>query len=394
MGNDVFNNKKKFDFWKSELTPKYIEEGLTKQNSKLFINYILDMEQGINIPKKAVKGGRSPQTLNRLRIKIKTIFKGLQEMGVNDVSKVTYAEITKHFKLWEEQGHTTDYAKRFTAFWNWWMTKNRREGKVIQNICEDLRTTGKTETDFVWITKEEFDNFRKYFNKEKQLCLLFCYDAIVRAPSELFGLKVENIYVKNNDEVWVNIPDEISKTFGRHFNLVYCGNEILKFIEGKDPEEPLFKINYISFTKEIQRVAEQVFGNKKSQGGEFYKKITLYDLRHSGAINFRQLFQKTGQSLDSLRHRGGWKTFKMIDRYTKLLGLDGHINKEKFLLGEDRTRLEKELEEIKEKNKAIVEMQFKLIKEIEKMKDPNKYYDEEKKILYITKEENERRRKD
>jgi translation initiation factor 2 beta subunit (eIF-2beta)/eIF-5 len=34
----------------------------------------------------------------------------------------------------------------------------------------------------------------------------------------------------------------------------------------------------------------------------------------------------------------------MINYYTKRLGLDGHISKEKLLLQEDKTRIEMELE--------------------------------------------------
>ncbi len=40
----------------------------------------------------------------------------------------------------------------------------------------------------------------------------------------------------------------------------------------------------------------------------------------------------------------GWSDFKMINYYTKRLGLDGHISKEKLLLQEDKTRIEMELE--------------------------------------------------
>jgi len=80
----------------------------------------------------------------------------------------------------------------------------------------------------------------------------------------------------------------------------------------------------------------------------------MYDMRHSGAIHFRQLFQKTGQSLDLLRERGGWSDFKMINYYTKRLGLDGHIQKEKLLLQEDKTKLEDQVDKQDEKIKMLL----------------------------------------
>ena len=116
------------------------------------------------------------------------------------------------------------------------------------------------------------------------------------------------------------------------------------------------------FNKEMQRITKQLWKGKKIEGGDFYKNITGYDLRHSGAIHFRQLFQKTGQSLDLLRERGGWSDFKMINYYTKRLGLDGHISKEKLLLEEDKSRIEKEMEELR-KNSVSKKDVLKLVQQ-------------------------------
>lgn len=354
MGFDLDRHQQIYENWKKgflsakgTINQNYIEEDLTRPNTRLFLQYITDMEAGINVSKTAKKGGRSPKTLNRLRSKVKGILKGLQEEGVSDVSKLTPEQLISYFNKWKQKGHSNDYAVRFRSFWRWWMTKNRREGKLIPDICEDLDTSKNSDSQFVWLTKHEFDQFRKYFDKEKQVLLMFCWDTIIRSPGELSALKVEDVYQNVKGEVWINIRDEISKTFGRKFNLVYSGDLILDHIKGKEPHEPLFVYSSPMFNKQMQKVAFQLWENKKSLAGEYYKNITLYDLRHSGAIHYRQLFQKTGQSLDSLRHRGGWTDFRMINYYTKLLGLDGHIDKEKTLLEEDKTNLEKELEKLK-----------------------------------------------
>ena len=365
MKKDVFNHIRGWENFKEQLTPKYIEVGLTEKNSKLYLMFLLDLEQGVNIPKNAVKGSRDTKTLNRLRGKMRAIFKLMQEHGVKDISKVNSKQVMNIFTEWHKT-HTIDYAKRFKAFWNWWSTKNRREGKIVNDVTLDLSTTEKQngECDFVWLTKDEMDKLRTHFDEDKQTIILFCFDTLIRAPTELLSLKVENIYEKG-DEVWVDIPKDISKTIGRKFNLVYSGKAILDYLKRNDKQQSdfLFEFSHLMLMKEMQKIAKQLWGDKKSEGGEYFKNVTLYDLRHSGAIHFRQLFQKTGQSLDILRERGGWSDFKMINYYTRRLGLDGHISKEKLLLQEDKTKLEETVEEQKTQLKHLWEFQKNLLLE-------------------------------
>ena len=115
MKRDVFNHGVNWEHWKKELTKDYIEEGLTKENSKFYIQYLLDLELGANIPKTARKGARDVKTLNRLRSKVICIFKILQNHKINDVSKATEQQITKIFSDWTKE-HSPDYSKRFKAF--------------------------------------------------------------------------------------------------------------------------------------------------------------------------------------------------------------------------------------------------------------------------------------
>jgi len=342
---DVYKHIRFFDKWEGKLTPKYIEEGLTKENSKLYIEYFKQLGE------KESKGH-----CNRTRSKLKSIFIGLQNKGVNDVAKATLKQVEDYFYELKKSGYTEDYAKRWNAFWNWWKAENRREGKVVIDLTLSLKNfkqQNSGESNFVWLTKEEFDKFRSYFDEDKQVILLFCFDSLIRFPTEILSLKVENIFQKNG-EVWVQIPKEISKTIGRKFNLVYSGEALLSYIKRHDKksEDYLFEFSPAMFNQEMQRAARQLWDDKKSEGGEFYKNITGYDLRHSGAVHFRELFQKTGQSLDLLRERGGWNNFDIINYYTKRLGLDGYISKEKLLLEEDKSKIQKELEVLKGKEKT------------------------------------------
>lgn len=377
---DVFNHKRIFENWKEQLTPKYIEGEMTRANSKIFISYLDYLSRT-----------KSLGYVNRNRSKLKSIFLGLQKKGVNDVSKVTEKQVNDYFYEWCKI-HSVDYVKRFMAFWNWWKKENRRNSIIVQDIIlylKDFKQNTNRESNFVWLTKDEFDKFRSYFDEDKQTIFLFCFDTIIRAPTELLSLKVENIYEKNG-EVWVEIPNEISKTIGRKFNLVYSGKAVGDFIKRHElkSHDYLFSFSPQLFNQEMQSVAVQIWEDKKSEGGEFYKNITLYDLRHSGAIHFRQLFQKTGQSLDLLRERGGWSDFKMINYYTKRLGLDGHIQKEKLLLEEDKTKIEKEVVDLKKGLEHSIS-QTKKFKEILEtlMKDTAEFKENyEQKLVLIEKQ--------
>ncbi|MCX6750790.1 MAG: tyrosine-type recombinase/integrase [Candidatus Pacearchaeota archaeon] len=350
---DVYNHVSKFDDWKEGLTSNYIEEGLTKENSKLFVDYF-----------KWLGERKSKGYCNRNRSKMRSVMIGLQNKGINDVTKITFKKLEDYFFEWIKD-HSPDYIKRWNAFWSWYAQEKRRQGKVVIDLTlkmKDFQNGKGEESNFVWLTKEEFDKLRTYFDEDKQTIMLFTWDAIIRAPTELLSVKTENIYQKG-EEVWIDIPKEISKTIGRKFNLVYSGQAVLDYIKRHDKKQGdyLFQFSPPLLNQEMQKIAKQLWDGKKSEGGEYYKNITLYDFRHSGAIHFRQLFQKTGQSLDLLRERGGWSDLKMINYYTKRLGLTGHISKEKLLLEEDKTKLEKDVEKLKKNDKERYKQVEKLL---------------------------------
>jgi len=152
MKRDLFHHEENYKRWKKEtlnskgeLNPDYIEEGLTKENSKLYLQYFYDLEDGRNMPKNSKRGGRDLKTLNRLRSKILRIFILLQGEGIKDIRKSQESQVTKFFSKWIREGHSVDYSKRFKAFWHWWMTVNRKQGKLLGDITEDLQTADNKE---------------------------------------------------------------------------------------------------------------------------------------------------------------------------------------------------------------------------------------------------------
>ena len=104
MKKDIHNHQDRFVKWKKDilnsegkLNPKYIEEGLTRANSDVIIQYVLDMEVGRNVSNRVKKGGRSYSRLNNLRVRVSSIARKLQDRGIKDITKLTEVQITDFF---------------------------------------------------------------------------------------------------------------------------------------------------------------------------------------------------------------------------------------------------------------------------------------------------------
>lgn len=224
---------------------------------------------------------------------------------------------------------------------------NRKRGHVIVDITEDI-STNATPAPFVYISKDRLDKMLPYFSADEQVVLSFLFDSMVRSPTEVLSLKASHIY-EQEGEVWVTIPDEISKTFGRPLNLLYSGQAVREYIDRKRlrANDFLFSFNPSLLNKTMQKVAVQLFGDTQSHAkGDLFSKVTLYDLRHSGAVHFRLLAKENPGciSLDAVRHRGGWTDMKMLNYYTQFLGLDGKIERQGMLLRQEKHELEDEVD--------------------------------------------------
>jgi len=337
---------------------------LTKENSDLLIRYMIDMELGLNTSKGNKKGGRSSGRLVVLKNVLIQLFKMFEKQGITDVTKITERQITSFVhelytgKITRQDGQPYSYAVQFVSnfksFWHWYMKINRKEGISILDICEDLELKNP-ETKFVYITKEDLEKMLPYFKYEEQVLAKFLFDSIIRFPTECGSLKVKDIFPKDNGNVEVHVSESISKTIGREFNLVYCGEDIIKYIADKKlkDDDYLFNINANTsgqFNKKLKQVAVQVLGDgishPKAQGK--YSEISAYDFRHSGTIWWRIKAQENGRiSLDSIRQRGGWSDDEMLNYYTKFIGLTGQIKREDLLTEDDKNNLQKDIDEMK-----------------------------------------------
>ena len=369
MKVDVYNCEEQFRKWKEDALVEGIDN-LTDNNSGILFQYALDMEAGRNVARSSRRGPRSYIRLNAIRHKMSKLLRLLQERGVSDVRAVTEQQVVELFSDFAKGVITTnkgekfkswqDYAVCFKAFWHWWMKVNRKNGVRLDDITEDLNSTRTDQPKFVYLTKEDVEKLMEYCSPDHQVLLMFLFDSIIRSPTEVLSLQARHVYERDG-EVWITIPKEISKTFGRTFNLLYCGDALLDHIARHDlqSEDRLFVFSPPVMNRRLKELAGQIFGDRLSHPeGAPYKMLSLYHFRHSGAIHFRLLAKENpgSISLDAIRHRGGWSNFNMLDYYTRYIGLDGKIEKHGMLLKQDKHRLEQELEDLKNEFKKLKEM--------------------------------------
>ena len=374
MKVDVFKRKERFLRWKDRVLAEGIP-GLTRENSNIVIEYVLDMEAGRNVANSSARGGRSYPRLCNLLQRMTWLAGKLEERGVADLRHCDEASIialladmqrgvivTRSGTPYKSAG---DYAKVFKAFWHWWMKVNRKQGHPTVDITEDLSTQSATPP-FVYLSQQQLEQILPYFSEDEQVVLYFLFDSLVRSPTEVLSLRAGHVYERDG-EVWITVPDEISKTFGRSLNLLYSGRALLDYLKRRQlsADDPLFTFTPRLFNRKLQQVAVQVFGDTTSHAhGDSFANITLYDLRHSGAVHFRLLAKDHPDSisLDAVRHRGGWADMKMLNYYTQFLGLDGQIKKQAMLLSKDKHRLEEEVETLRSEMAAIKEANARILR--------------------------------
>ena len=387
---DIYRSKERYEDWKQEVQETGIR-GINKVNSDWIFSYVTNMERGENIARGTKKGGRGYKQLNKLRIRMTYLTKLLEARGIKDISKITENQITLLVSDMEkgdikkrdgtEYKSVSSYVKTFKSFWHWLMksqaklyyaTKGRRgrgkRGRLIRDISVDLNSN-QEENNFVYMAKEEFDKYIPYFTPDEQLRLLFMWDTIIRSPTELMNLKISDF---SADYKELTIREETSKTYGRTIKILLCSEGLAKYIQRNNLKDGdyLFKFSPPMFNKKLKKVALQVFGDKMTKGGKRFSEISMYDFRHSGACFWRKGAYKT--KIDALMYRGGWSNLRILNYYTKKIGMKDSIERSDLLIEADKTELEKKLKalekKMEEQNEAEAMRREKLLKQIERLR--------------------------
>jgi|TARA_Y100000034_G_scaffold128020_1_gene181909 integrase len=355
---DPHKHKEKYQNWKK----KGVVEGVSKFNSDILIEYLTDMENGLNVTRRGVIGYAR---LNNLRQRMRFIARHLEELyGKGRIIDVIEKEIVAFFKAMrdgkiltrEGKNYTSipDYVNVFKAFWHWYQRVENEKGNLVKDITRYIDTSPVKESEFVYFTIEDVKKIAERAKYEYRVLMWFLFDSGIRAPTELMNVKVSDLALLEGSDIYqLNIRDEISKTFGRKIKLMLCSHLLRDYIQDKGlgDEDYLFPIVPRVVSQYLKRLVVRTLGDKKTKGGQFLREISMYDFRHSSACYWLLRYK----SESGLKYRFGWKKEAMVHYYTKLLGMRDTIAEDDLMIdSEAKTKLEKELGQ-ERKNKSLLE---------------------------------------
>ena len=356
MKIDPYKHKERYQNWKKNCQGQI--EGISKKNSEIIFQYLEDMEIGRNVSSRSTKGPRSFIRINTLRQKLLFFSKRFKiEFGLDDMTQITEDQIIKFFakvrtgEISRDDGKVyasiDTYGKAFKSFWHWWMKVNRKQGVILQDITVDLDVR-RDKPKWVYLTEEQVKRMCDNANFKYRTLMMFLYDSGVRSPTELINIRISDFH---NDFKEVKIRDEISKTFGRRIKLLLCSDLIRRYVDEEKLglNDQLFSFKPHNANRYIKSLSKKLFGEEVSPAGDSYDHLTMYDFRHCSCCYWLPRYK----SESALKYRFGWKKSEKIHYYSELLGMSDTITEEDLFVDADRTKIEKENEQIKRQNEIL-----------------------------------------
>ena len=347
MSVDPYNPRARYEKWRKSVEKTGILD-VSEYDSKIILQYLDDMNYGINISKVSSKGGRSAGRLNAIREKIRFFSHKFHEVyNLDKLTDVTEIQLIKMISMMRNGEILTksgkkfisagDYVKTFKAFWHWWQKVNRKKGIEILDITEDLDSKSD-KPKWVYLDDEQVKKLCNFARYDYKVLMMFLFDTGIRAPTEVMNIKVSDFY---NDFKEVQIREDVSKTFGRRIKLMISSELIKNYVKDNKfkEEDYLFQLSPASVNKYIKRLAERLFGHEKSPAGERYSNLTMYDFRHCSCCYWLPRYK----SESALKYRFGWKKSDKIHYYSEMLGMKDTITEEDLLVDVTKTELEKRL---------------------------------------------------
>lgn len=372
MKIDPYKHKEKFLTWKEKV--KNGIPDISKQNSDIVLQYISDMENGLNVSAKSVKGARSYIRLNNLKQRMIFLAKQFEHY-----CKVGLTEINEErlFKLFNAMRNGTikrkdgeiyqsvvDYVKPFKAFWHWHMKVNKKKGLNIQDITEDLDVS-KSKPRWVYLTEDQVRKLCDNAKPEYKVLIMFMYDTGIRSPGELINVRVSDLYENFKK---LNIREETVKkgSFARKINLMLCSDLVRRYVndKGLKSSDHLFKLSPPMVNRYLKRLAERVLGDGASLAGEKYSNLTMYDFRHCSCCYWLVRYK----SESALKYRFGWRKSDKIHYYSELLGMKDTISEEDMLIDVTKTEIERRLLKTEQENEILKEKLETFTRDVMKLK--------------------------
>lgn len=357
MKIDPYKHHEKFLNWKQ--TTKDGIAGISKTNSDLILQYISDMENGLNVSSKSVKGPRSYIRLNNLRQRMIFLAKSIEQHCSTNLPDLSEEQIMKFFNAMRNgtikridgkcYQSVVDFVKPFKAFWHWHMKISKKKGAEITDITEDLDVSNP-KPKWVYLSQEQVRQMCDHAKLEYKVLIMFLYDTGIRSPGELVNVKVSDIY---EDFKALNIRQEIVKkgSFGRKINLMLCSDLLKQYVQDKELQnnDQLFKISPLVVNQYLKRLAKRVLGDGESLAGEKYYNLTMYDFRHCSCCYWLPRYK----SESALKYRFGWKKSDKIHYYSELLGMKDTIREEDMFIDLTKTEIEKRLLKTEQENEIL-----------------------------------------
>ena len=96
MKKDIYRHKEIYLSWKERCCKRIPD--ISEQNSKVLLNYINDMEYGLNVGKSSKKGARSFNRLNNIRQRMVFLTKKFEKLyGIKDLTKLEERHLHEFF---------------------------------------------------------------------------------------------------------------------------------------------------------------------------------------------------------------------------------------------------------------------------------------------------------
>jgi hypothetical protein len=378
MKIDPYKNKEQYLKWK-EIVKDGIPD-ISKENSDILLQFIFDMQNGLNVSKSSKKGPRSYTRLNNLRQRLIFLAKKFESRLHKNLVEITAEEIVIFFNdmrdgtIKKVRGgqyrSIRDFTNPFKSFWHWYMKINKKNHVDVSDITEYVDTS-TSKPKWVYLTEEQVKRLCDYAKPKYKTIMMFMYDAGLRSPIELINLKVSDLY---EDCKKLNIRDEIVKvgSFGRKINLMFSSEYIKRHIKENNLkiDDHLFSFSPQIANQYLQRLAKKVLGDGTSLAGDKYSKLTLYDFRHCSCCYWLPRYK----SESALKYRFGWKKSDKIHYYSELLGMKDTISEEDMLIDLSKTEIENRLIKTEQENKILKDRLDSDHKEVMQLKELMQLY--------------------
>ena len=358
MKIDPYKHKERYLKWK--ITAEGIK-GVCEKNSDAIMQYLSDMENGLNVSSQSVKGPRSFVRLNNLKQRLTFLARKIEEhvnVALTEISEeqlVIFFNAMRNGTIKRSDGKqyqsVADYVNPFKAFWHWHMKVSKKTGVTIVDITVDLDAS-KTKPKWVYLTEEQVQRLCEYAKPDYRALILFLYDTGIRSPTELINVRVSDL---SDDCKQVHIREEIVKkgSFGRKIKLMLCSSALKRHItdNGLQSTDQLFGICPSVTNRYLKRLAKRVLGESTSLAGEIYANLTMYDFRHCACCYWLPRYK----SESALKYRFGWRKSDKIHYYSEMLGMKDTICEEDMLIDQTKTEIERKLVTTERENTMLRE---------------------------------------